>query len=486
MRGLEYPERHLRLEIVYVAALALLLEQLRECAPTTDMLNSVQRLSTLAHVGSVTIDAATLAEAAAIDATADGAAVLRDLLDRHGIVGIDIASTVTDTEFLKLGGLLVGTPSAVPGAILESVDAMGIWNIRLRVPGRALRPTPAGMRALADVVPHDVSHDGGLPDSSGDDDARIDAGIDAGGMLARPGAPAPASATGPSPVERPAAFAQAVERGDGMVVCQQLSAVGDAALFERMATPDALQLLVDLLLDAPDSHDAVHRLLIRAGLPGARAVFEQLIAVTELADRRVLYDVAASLPATMVVARQYAHDPTWYVVRNAAGLLGESRNQAAIVDLARLLRHPDTRVRVAAVVALGQIGGPAAMARLESVLFDSVPDVRNRALSIVFAAPDADPLVDRMTLAIQEERAFEYQLEIIAALSHVHTPRARRKLVEYATNTSRSPDDLELRLAAIGALAAGHRPAADSTLRALAADEQAEVRERATVALQGR
>jgi HEAT repeat protein len=57
--------------------------------------------------------------------------------------------------------------------------------------------------------------------------------------------------------------------------------------------------------------------------------------------------------------------------------------------------------------------------------------------------------------------------------------------VEYATNTSRSLDDLQLRLAAIGALAAGHRPAADNTLRALAADEHAVVRERATVALQG-
>jgi HEAT repeat protein len=214
-------------------------------------------------------------------------------------------------------------------------------------------------------------------------------------------------------------------------------------------------------------------------------VFAQLIAATELVDRRFLYDVAASLPATLAVARQHAHDRTWYVARNAAGLLGESRNPAAIPDLARLLRHADTRVRVAAVVALGQIGGAAATARLESVLFDSVPDVRNRALSIVFAAPDSDPLADRMMLAVQEESTLDYQLEIITALSHVHTPRARRKLVDYATSGSRSLDDLQLRLAAIGALAAGHRPAADDALRALASDEHAVVRERAAVALRG-
>jgi HEAT repeat protein len=448
---------------VYVAALALLFKQMRERAPTADMLGSVQRLATLAQVGSVTIDDRALDEAMEIEAAAPGAALLRSLMQAHGLSALDIATTVTEAEFLKLGGLLVAPPSAVHGAIIDSADALSIWNIRLRVPGMALRPTPVGMRA---IVPDDQT-------------------LEAGGQHehAAPltiGSPAPTN-TGHDVVEH--GVASAVKRGDGATVFELLAGVTDRVHFEQLATPDALQLVVERLLEHPQNHEAVHALLVRAGLPGARAVFEQLVAATEVVDRRFLYDVAASMPATLAVARQFANDPTWYVARNAAGLLGESRNQTAIVDLARLLRHHDTRVRVAAVVALGQIGGPNAMARLESVLFDAVPDVRNRALSIVFAAPDADPLADRMMLAVQEESTLEYQLEIIAALSNVHTPRARQKLIEMTVARTRSLDDLQIRLAAIGALATGHRPAADQALRDLANDEHSLIRERAAAAL---
>lgn len=445
---------------MYVAALALLLKQMRERAATPEMLGSVQRLTTLAQVGSVTIDHAALDEAAALSATADGAAFLRSLMDSHGLSAIDIASTITEAEFLKLGGLLIAPPSAVLGAIIESADALAIWNVRLRVPGMALRPTPAGMRAVvtnaAAIEAHAATRDQAT-------------------------ATRPAPALSQEVVEQE--LAAAVRQGDSAVAFQLLAGVSDAVFFEQLASRPALQLIVERLLDPSAPHDAVQALLVQAGVPGARAVFEQLIATTEMAERRFLYDVAAALPATLAVARQHANDSTWYVVRNAAGLLGELRNPAAITDLARLLKHSDTRVRVAAVVALGQIGGPQAMARLESVLFDSVPDVRNRALSIVFAAPDDDPLADRMMMAVQEESMLEYQLEIIQALSHVHTPRARRKLVELTGERSRSLDDLQLRLAAISALASGHRPDADDDLRALTNDPHSLVRERAAAAL---
>lgn len=450
---------------MYVASLALLLKQMAERAPTSDMLGSLQRLSTLAQVGSVTIDERALDEAAQVEATAAGASLLGTLMQQHGLTSIDIASTVTEAEFLKLGGLLVAPPSAMPGAIIESADALAIWNIRLRVPGMALRPTPAGMRAVNFA--------------EGDAPVAVPAGAPEHSSFT-PAQPA-ASSTSRNDLEQ--ALSSAVARGDGATVYELLAGIADQALLGRLSTPDAMQLLVERLLEHPQNHDAVHLLLGRTGVPGARAVFEQLIAATEIADRRFLYDVAASLPATLTVARQFAGDPTWYVARNAAGLLGESRNPAAIPDLARLLRHQDTRVRVAAVVALGQIGGPTAMGRLESVLFDNVPDVRNRALSIVFAAPEADQLADRMTLAVQEESTLEYQLEIITALSHVHTPRARTKLIEMTKARSLSLEDLQIRLAAITALATGHRPAADAVLRELANDEHTLVRERAAAAV---
>lgn len=451
---------------MYVAALAFLLKQMRERASTTDVLSSVNRLCALAHVGNVTIDQRVFHDAEAIDAVRGSAQFLRALLMEHGITGVDIASTVTDTELLKLGGILLGPPSSVRGAILESVDAMSIWNVRLRAEGLPLRPTPRGM---ASIVP------AAKQATSGSNPTAKTAAPSAGPTTAR------APSVGHDVVEQ--SVKAAVSRGDGKAVFKFLGAIDEPVLLEQLATAEALQLVVELLLDPKTEHEPVQALLLHSGVAGARAVFEQLIAATELADRRFLYDVAASLPATLAVARQYTTSATWFVVRNAAGLLGEMQHQSAIPDLSRLLKHSDTRVRIAAVVALGQIGGPTALSRLESVLFDTAPDVRNRALSIVFAAPDADPLADRLMLAVQEESTMDYQLEIISALSHVRTPRARQKLIELTAARSRSLDDLKIRLAAIGALAAGHRPAADATLKTLTQDEHSLIRERAQAAL---
>lgn len=449
---------------MYVAALSLLFQQLRERAPTEDVLSSVSRLCALAHVGNVTIDQTVLNDAEALPSMADSAQFLRRVLQDHGVTALDIASTVTEAELLKLGGILVAPPSTVRGAILESADAMAIWNVRLRAEGMPLRPTPKGMSAVAaadrPVAP--VAPQNAAPGRA---------------------AAAPIAAhVGHDVVEQ--SVRTAVARGDGNALFTLLAAIDDPHLFEALATPHALQLVVELLLDPLVAHEPVQALLLKAGVPGARAVFEQLIAATELTERRFLYDIAAALPATLAVARQHAvSSPTWFIVRNAAGLLGEMKNQAAIPELTRLLKHADTRVRVAAVVALGQIGGTAAMARLESLLFDTVPEVRSRALSIVFAAPDADPLADRLLLAVQEESTIEYRLEIIAALAHVHTPRARQKLIELTTEKSRSLDDLQIRLAAITSLGAGHRPSADAALKALTKDEHGLIRERAAAVL---
>lgn len=440
----------------------MLFRQLQERAPTTDVLSSVKRLCALAHVGSVTVDQLVLSDAELVEPVQESARFLRALLQEHGVTALDIASTVTEAELLKLGGILIAPPSSVAGAILESAEALSIWNVRLRASGMPLRPTPGGMAA----IPSNEQAPPAFPP------ADVPVAVPAFAEMTH---------AGHDVVEQ--ALHSAVHRGDGLSVFKLLSGSADPAHFEQLATADALQLVVELLIDHQDTYDAVHALLLRAGVPGARAVFDQLIAATEMVDRRFLYDVAASLPATLAVARHYASDPTWFVVRNAAGLLGESKSQSAIPDLARLLKHSDTRVRVAAVAALGQIGGPAAMGRLESVMFDPITEVRDRALSIVFAAPDADPLADRLMLAVQEESALEYQLEIIAALSHVHTPRARQKLIELTGERSRSLDDLQIRLAAITALAAGHRPAADEALRVLSTDTHSLIRERAAAVL---
>lgn len=388
-----------------------------------DLMASVARLCALARVGSVTIRATAL-ESVENESVNEGFRALRDAMHAHGVEAIDIAGTIVDAEFLKLAGILSSEPSIVAGAIVEMAEALSIWNVRLRAFGAALRPTPRGMKSVVDE--------------------------------ATPTVEAPAAA--------PAAVAPAEPKGDRM-------------------TSDELNLLVERLLDSKIGYDEGHALLDSAGAPGARAVFIQLVAATDISERRFLYDLAASLRGISEVAKVYAQDARWYVVRNAAGLMGESGNPDMVVELSKVLRHDDQRVRIAAVVALGQLGGAIALARLESVLFDPSIEVRNRALSIVFASPDNAPPPARVLMALEEENALEYRLEMVAALANVQTARARARLEAFARKSNGTLDDHQVRLEALVALATGHRSHSEGLLREMLTDANPYVRERAAALL---
>lgn len=447
-------EGALPLEFVYAAALAMLLTQLRQNAPIAEVLTSVQRLCALARVGGVRLTRDLFADHPHLP-VADAVGVLHDAMADLGITRIDIDSTTTDTEFVKLGGLLNLEQDPNGEALREAARDLGLWNIRLWFDG--------------DSVPA-----GGVPVSAAQARQESDADEAARGAAAR-GAAVAAVESG--------ALQEALARQDARATCRILHDAMHTSAFATGATPEALHLVVEALVTEQAELNTVQAVLEHAREAGARTVFAHLMAAPDVHERRLLFDVAAALPAIVPVAREYIGNGTWYVVRNAAALLGESKQPAAVDDLTRLLKHSDTRVRMAAVVALGKIGGQTAMTRLESVLFDSSVDVRNRALSIVFSAPDAEVAPTTRVQVHEEELTLEYQLEVIAALAHVQTARARSRLAELARQDSHALDVLQVRLAAIGALCTGHRPAADVVLHSLRDDPSTLVRERIQAAL---
>ncbi|MBL0940763.1 MAG: HEAT repeat domain-containing protein [Gemmatimonadaceae bacterium] len=446
----------------------------------SQILTSVQRLCALARVGSVRLDRTMLASFGHLtanapaesmsDAVTNGVAIVRDALAAHGITRIDIDTTATDTEFVKLAGLLNLENDPDGEALREAARDLGLWNMRLWFDGDAAPIVGVDVRGLAG------SYETLTPGAS--DSA--------------PRATQQATQQAEEAARARGAAVAAVESGeldralsvqDAATVCRVLhDAIGTSA-FATGATAVALHLVVEALVTEQYDYASAFAVLEHAGVSGTRAVVAQLMAANDLHERRLLFDVGASLPSIVVVARENISNATWYVVRNAAALLGESKQNSAIDDLSRLLKHIDTRVRVAAVVALGKIGGQAAMARLESVLFDPSVDVRNRALSIVFAAPDSEPVPSAVMGVLDEEVTLEFQLEMIAALAHVHTARARARLTALCEQDGQSLDVLQVRLAAVGALATGHRPAADAVLNRLRGDPSALIRDRVQTVL---
>lgn len=79
----------------------------------------------------------------------------------------------------------------------------------------------------------------------------------------------------------------------------------------------------------------------------------------------------------------FIYDKRWYVVRNIAKILGEIGRDRGVTFLRRSAPHPDLRVRVETVRALGKIGSPAAHRLLIEFLDDKEKDVRMRALRTI-------------------------------------------------------------------------------------------------------
>jgi HEAT repeat protein len=167
-----------------------------------------------------------------------------------------------------------------------------------------------------------------------------------------------------------------------------------ATLFEN-AVKHAL--VRDLVLDMAATVEAsdgvgVQALLAPFGDAGVEALLD-LLADEEDRDRRahllgLLRRVASGHPGP-VVAR--LRDPRWFVVRNAANLLGATGGPVVLEQLAGATRHEVPEVRREAVKALMVAGGAAAVPHLTGAALEGPEDVRSSAVVALGAvlAPQA-------------------------------------------------------------------------------------------------
>ncbi|HEY0971778.1 MAG TPA: HEAT repeat domain-containing protein, partial [Gemmatimonadales bacterium] len=131
------------------------------------------------------------------------------------------------------------------------------------------------------------------------------------------------------------------------------------ALRRLLAIPQ-LRLIATLLPRIPELRDSAYLVLGRAGEEGADAVIEQLVAAESSSDRRAYFNALVHLQAGVPALMHMLGDPRWYVVRNAAELLGELDARGADEALERVMGHADERVRRAAATALGRLATPRA------------------------------------------------------------------------------------------------------------------------------
>ncbi len=407
----------MQLEPIYATALALLIDQLRSGTDSATVNVSVARLESLARLGSVRLDRERLTrEAQQQTATAAGVSLLLETLAEHRLQAIDLHSSITAPEFLQLARALTAPPGPLNASMVRD-----LWNVRLH-PARSARTAEQGPAASA-------------------------------AALAVPG----------SPLVTPSVLTALVARGDVHGLCKQLESISDVATFREAATPVVLAALAEAIGDHTLALDVVQPVLERAGDDGVRAVFVQLMAASDLLERRLLYDACLALKRGMAVFLEHLTHPQWYVVRNAVCLLGELQAPGTIAPIGRLLKHDEEQVRLAAVVALGRIGGPEAMSRIESVMFDRSAEVRERALATVFSPAQTGLVETAINPLFDIERDATVSYAVVAALGRVRTSRAAKKLATLC-EAAGDDEDVTLRITAFEALAVGHRDVARALL----------------------
>ena len=246
----------------------------------------------------------------------------------------------------------------------------------------------------------------------------------------------------------------------------------------RLAKKPMLAVVAPLLASQREMYEELFAIFARTGDDGAEALIEQLNAAQSLAERRVYFDSLRKLNAGVKVLIHMLGDSRWYVVRNAADLLGEMSANDAEPKLSELLQHDDDRVRKAAVSALSKMTGAGAVKGLAASLEDGAPGVRVRAAAAL-AASRTPAAANALIKHLEREEVAEVQHACLSSLGKIATGDAIRFLTKAAQPATGlfKKKATAFRVAAVRALGEARTPAAMGALQNLLHDKEKDVRE---------
>jgi HEAT repeat protein len=250
----------------------------------------------------------------------------------------------------------------------------------------------------------------------------------------------------------------------------------------RVLTTDTLRRFAPYIFDEVYHHDIV-MLMRRAGTQGTKTLLDLLIEAPSQAERRACLKALRMLEEGQDVIASLLNHHEWFVVRNAADLVGELKIAEATAALGKVVAHDDPRVRRSVGLALARIGTPETAVHLRKLLVDPDPDVRMAVVKEV-GGRALGGLAMPLVSAAEAERDPDVLGEFYRALGRIGTPDAVQALIKASAGKglfSRKP--LGPRLAAVEALGTAGTPSALAALEQLAARRHGEVRTAAMTAL---
>jgi HEAT repeat protein len=257
-----------------------------------------------------------------------------------------------------------------------------------------------------------------------------------------------------------------------------------AIALRRSLTGDTLRRLVKYLLDELYAQDTL-TILRRAGIEGTRIMVQHLIDAPSFAERKAYLKALREVEkGTEVVTGMLKHGE-WFVVRNAADLVGDLRVAEAVPLLGEVTSHEDRRVRLSVALALAKIGTPETARYLRGPLKDPDPSIRLSVARSISGKGLAGLAMVLVTAAESEEDP-DVMAEYYRALGRIGTPDAISALMEVAQAKGgllSSRKGSPRRQAATEGLGLAGTSAARAALEELAKDRDRDVREAARIAL---
>ncbi len=223
----------------------------------------------------------------------------------------------------------------------------------------------------------------------------------------------------------------------------------------RLLRKDVIAVLATLVPDSAD-RDSVTAIFARAGETGVQFLLNELIAAKDAVARRSYFDTIVAIDQGGELLRNALTDQRWYVVRNACALISEMRINGADSELAQLLYHSDSRIRIAAARALLRLRTQRALTALHAAINDSNPEVRRLAATsfstAAATAGHARPPVTALAQALDHETDEDVALGMMAAMGKLGSADAVQRLLRIAQSPTEGSAE------AIGALERGYIP----------------------------
>ena len=354
----------------------------------------------LLHLGGEALAPDSSLRDAQLDALVEG-------LTGHGSLTLDVRQSASPAELLSLARLLAADPD-------QPVDRATWRSWSVRITPQSV-PTLTVDDSLPAAVREAISR---LEASRGDAETR--AAVEA--LLAPLAVPAWAEA--PAVVE---AIALAIVREARHRGPRGGRLALEAGIRELLA-PATIRALVRRL-PASRRRDDLLPVLARAGDQAVRELVGLLQEAESLGERRACFDAIVALDAGEDALREALADPRWYVVRNAAALLGEMGVVEADTHLLPLLSHDDERLRVAGARALTRLATARALAALQGGLEDPHPEVRRLAVAAHGARSQGKPSTTALLAALERETDEDVLLEILTVFGQLGSPECVQRLV---------------------------------------------------------